>query len=253
MEDFSLLDEEEIMLLVSSGFSLLFTTSFIYSYIKVFRHKLLYTELPIIAISFNYLNNLVWYYYSDSIYHDYMILCFDYNLIISYILIALFLFYEWKEDKIDMFLNIGIFITASWAIKKLLVDILKDDDKIKITCSYSSITFLFTMIEWFYRAYKEKNKNILNIFSGLFLVCSSISWMVYGYQFEELSFLIPNVIGLVIAGIYIRIWFYLRKFENLESPQKDNDMENNINNENKDNLSNSNKTFDEQEKMVKNN
>jgi hypothetical protein len=45
----------------------------------------------------------------------------------------------------------------------------------------------------------------------------------------------------------------LRKFENLESPQKDNDMENNINNENKDNLSNSNKTFDEQEKMVKNN
>jgi phosphotransferase system glucose/maltose/N-acetylglucosamine-specific IIC component len=109
------------------------------------------------------------------------------------------------------------------------------------------------MIEWFYRAYKEKNKNILNIFSGLFLVCSSISWMVYGYQFEELSFLIPNVIGLVIAGIYIRIWFYLRKFENLESPQKDNDMENNINNENKDNLSNSNKTFDEQEKMVKNN
>ena len=255
MDELSLLDEEEIMLLVGSGLSLLFTASFIYSFIKVFRHELLFSEIPIASIAFNYLNNLVWYYYSDLIYHDHMILCYNYNLIISYILFALFMLYEFKEDKIDMFLNIGIIITASWAIKKLMVDILNDDDKAKTIGSFSTICFLFAILGWLYRAYTEKNKKCLNIFSGLLLLCVSISWIVYGYQYEEFSFLIPNIIGFVIAVVYIGIWFYLRKYDNLDLIKKDkDDMELNIkNDDNKEKLPNSNKTNDEEEKILKKN
>ena len=254
-DEINLLDEEEFMLLVGSWFSLFFTSSFIYSFIQVFRHKLLYSEIPIISIAFNYINNLVWYYYSDLIYHDYMIISYNYNLIISYVLITLFMLYEFKDDKIDMFLNIGIIITVSWAIKKLLVDILNDDDKTKTIGSFSTIFFLFAIINWLYRAYKEKNFKSLNLYSGLILVGVSISWIVYGYKYEELSFLIPNIIGLVIAVVYIGIWFYLRKYENLELIKKDkDDMELNIKNDDKkEKLPNSNKTNDEEEKILKKN
>lgn len=253
MEDFSLLDEEEKMLLVTSGFSLLFTTSFIYSYIKVFRHSLNYSQIPIIALSFSYLNSLVYFYYSDLIYHDYMKLCNKISIIISIILIIIYLLYEFKEDKIDMFLNVGIIMAASWAIKKLVIDILKDDDKVKTTCSYSTMAFLSTIIEWFVRAYKEKNRKILNIFSGLFLVLASISWIVFGYIYQELSFLVPNIIGLVLSLAYIAVWLYLRKFGS--SPEENKgaiDIQIKIKNESKEDVTNVHKVNDEEEKMVKN-
>ena len=72
MEELSLLDEEEKVLLIGSWLSLLFTSSFIISYFKICYHKIDYTQMPILVIIFGYLNNLVWYYYSELIYHDYM-------------------------------------------------------------------------------------------------------------------------------------------------------------------------------------
>ena len=174
MEELSLLDNEELTLFIGSCLSLLFTCSFIYSYIKVFCHKLKFSDIPIIALSFCYFNNLVWYYYSDLIYHDYMKTCYSTSKTISFILIIIYLIYEFKEDKIDTFLNFGIIITVAWAIKKLLVDILNDEDKVKIACSFSQLSLITTIFEWIIRAYKEKNTNILNILCPIPLMSVSI-------------------------------------------------------------------------------
>ena len=103
------------------------------------------------------------------------------------------------------------------------------------------------------RAYKEKNRKILNIFSGLFLVLASISWIVFGYIYQELSFLVPNIIGLVLSLAYIAVWLYLRKFGS--SPEENKgaiDIQIKIKNESKEDVTNVHKVNDEEEKMVKN-
>ena len=165
IDDLKLLDEEEITLLVFGILSLLFTCSFIFSYIKVFRHTLHHSEIPTITISFCYLNNLVWYYYSDLRYHDYMKYCFEASIAVCIIMIFIFLYFQYKEDKIDSILNFFIILTSSWAIKKLIVDILDDEDKAKITAGFSIVVLLCSIIGWIISAFNEKNKNILNILS----------------------------------------------------------------------------------------
>ena len=236
MEELSLLDEEEKILLIGSCLSLLFTCSFIISYIKAFRHKIHYSQIPILVITFGYLNNLVWYYYSDLIYHDYMRMANYINYIIYIILMLIYLIYEYKEDKIDTILNILIVITASWAIKKLLIDIFNDEDKVKYSCIFSTVSLFVVFLEWLFRAYKEKNRNILNIFSAFCLISISACYVVYGLKFEELYFFVPNIIGIIIGCIYIGVWLYLkRKYGNIIFEEKEDkeDFDNEINDDKK--------------------
>ena len=254
MDELLLLDNEEKILLVGSCLSLLFTLSFTYSYIKVFRQKMNYNELPILVICFGYLNNLVWFFYSDLIYHDYMKIAYKINFIFSLILIMIYLKYEFGEDKIDTFLNFLIIITASWAIKKLMIDILNDEDKVKIACFFSTISLLITLLEWIIRAYRAKNKNILNIFCALSLLLTSICRIIFGLVYDELSFLVSNIIGLIIAFIYIGVWLILkRKYGDVPEEIKENIKDKDIKNEQNDEKTFKKVVNEEEEKIVEKN
>ena len=253
IDDLKLLDEEEITLLVFGILSLLFTCSFIFSYIKVFRHTLLHSEIPTITISFCYLNNLVWYFYSDLRYHDYMKYCFEASIAISIIMIFIFLYFQYKEDKIDSILNFFIILTSSWAIKKLIVDILDDEDRAKITAGISIFVLLCSILGWIVSAFKEKNKNILNIYSAISLVFLSICGIIFGLNYEELSFFLSNIIGLIVSCIYIFVFYFLKKkygniiITTLDEKKEDiNDMD--IKNRNKDLTQNSSKVYEEDSK-----
>ena len=123
----------------------------------------------------------------------------------------IYLKWEFKEDKIDSFLNFFIILITYWAIKKLMIDIFNDEDKVKISSSFSTIILLITILELVIRAYKEKNKKLLNFFSSLCLMSVSICRIIYGYICEELSVLIPNVFGFIVGSIYIGVWFYLKR------------------------------------------
>ena len=211
MEDLNSLDGEEKLLLLGSCLSLVFTFSFIFSYILVFLHKKNYEEIPLTVIVFGYINNLVWYYYSELIYHQYMQNVNNINYIIYLILIMIYLIYEYKDDKIDTILNFFIVITVSWAIKKLLIDIFNDEDKVKYTSVLSTFSLYFVILELIIRAFKEKNKNILNILTPFCLVATSICHVIYGLIYEESAFFIPNIFGIVIGCIYVGVWLYLKR------------------------------------------
>lgn len=253
IEDLRLLDDEEITLLIFGILSLLFACSFIFNYIKVFRHTLHHSEIPTITISFCYLNNLVWYYYSDLRYHDYMKYCFEASIAVCIIMIFIFLYFQYKEDKIDSILNFFIILTSSWAIKKLIVDILDDEDKAKITAGFSIVVLLCSIIGWIISAFNEKNKNILNIYSAICLVFLSICGIIFGLKYEELSFFLSNIIGLIVSCIYLFAFYFLKKkYGNIimtpldEKKEEINDMD--IKNRNKELTQNSSKVYEEDAK-----
>ena len=211
MEELSLLDDEEIMLLLGSIFSLLFTCSLIYYYINLFFHKLSYSEIPILFMYLAYFNNIVWYYYSIFILHNYMKSCYQIGKIFSLIFIIIYIIFEFKEDKIGSFLNLCIVISVTWAIRKILIDIINDEDKIKISCGFSQLSLISVIFVLIIIAYKNKNIKILNVYSTFPLICLSVVWIVFGLVYEELSFFIPNIIGLIISCVYLGVWFYLKK------------------------------------------
>ena len=155
MFDLSILDEEEIIQLISACFNFLFSLSYIFSLIKFFRHKFTYDSFPIISLFFCYLNNLIWTQYSDIIYHESMKFLFQCSSVISCGVIIIYTLVELRSDIIDSILNILILITSAWAVKKLLVDILKEEEKFKTTCCYSVIILYLSCLEWTFRAHKK--------------------------------------------------------------------------------------------------
>ena len=245
-EDFILLDKEEIILLVFSVLILLFTLSFIFSYIKVFKNKLHYSQIPIFVISFCYINNLVWYYYSILIFHEYMKLCIQISIGLNIIFIIIYLGFEFIVDKIDSIINFCMLMTSYWAIKKTLIDIFGDEDIAKTSGGYSTIILSCSILELIIRAFKEKNKYILNIFNALSLVCVSVCGIIFGLIYNELSFFIPNIIELILACAYIGIWFYLKQKYNFIKNDKIYDIESKY--ENQQTNKNTNKIYEEDEK-----
>ena len=211
MFDLSILDEEELIQLAGACFSLLFSFSYIFSLIKFFRHKFTYDVFPIISLFFCYLNNLIWTQYSDIIYHESMKFLFQCSSVISCGIIIMYSLYELKSDIIDSILNILILITSTWAVKKLLVDILKEEEKFKTTCCYSIIILYLSCLEWTYRAHSEKNTNILNLISAIALLGFAICWVYFGFKYEDKYFLFSNLFGVFTCIIYILIWNKLKK------------------------------------------
>ena len=211
MFDLSILDEEELIQLASSCFALLFSLSYIFSLIKFFRHKFTYDSFPIISLFFCFLNNLIWAQYSDIIYHESMKLLFQCSSVISCGVIIIYSLFELKSDIIDSILNILILITSAWAVKKLLVDILKEEEKFKTTCCYSIIILYLSCLEWTFRSNSEKNTNILNLISAITLLCFASCWVYLGFKYEDKYFLFPNLFGVVVGIIYILVWNKLKK------------------------------------------
>ena len=228
MDELSILDEEEIMLLVGSGLSLLYTISFAYSILKVFLNKLKYSQIPLTVLIFSYLNNIIWYYYSDYLYHTFMQLCYQISNYLIWIYFLIYFVYQLREDKIDMLLNFAIIISSNWVVRKLVVDILDDEMKTKICASLSTFCYLISILEWINTAYLEKNINILNIFCGFSLLFMTICWIIFGFVYEHKSFLIPNILGLIIACVYIGIYFNLKRKYGDKVIEEDN-KENNSN------------------------
>lgn len=220
MFDLSILDEEEIILLVGSCFSLLYTTSFAFSLVKLYRKKFTYDVFPIISLFFCFLNGLMWAQYSDLIYHESMKLIFQISVVIAGIYVALFSLYEILKDIVDTILNVLILVTSTWAVKKLIDDILKEEEKVKMTCAYAIGILYLSSLEWAYRSYAEKNTNILNFLSGFFMFSSAICWVYYGYKYEDKYFLFSNLVGILGGCIYIFVWNKTKKKYGYKVPIK---------------------------------
>ena len=220
MNDLSILDEEEITQLVGAGFSLCFTCSYIISLFKVYKQRFAYEEYPIISLFFCYFNNLMWTKYSDLIYHESMKSLFQYSNIISIVIISLYSLYEIRKDIIDMVLNILILITSTFAIRKLLMDILIEEEKVKMASGYSMIILYLSCLEWIYRAKSAKNTNILNTTSCLFLVGNAVCLTYYGIKYDDKFYIYSNAVGIIVGIIYIITWYYMKKKYGYEVPVK---------------------------------
>ena len=251
MFDLSILDEEEITLLVGSTFYLLYTMSFAFSLIKLFRKKFTYEVFPVISLFFCFLNGLIWTQYSDLIYHESMKFLFQASNIIACGFVVIYSLYEIIKDIIDTVLNVLILVTSYWAVKKLLVDILKEEEKVKMTCGYAIIVLYLSSLEWTYRAYAEKNTNILNLISALFLIFLAACWIFYGFKYEDQYFLYPNLAGLFAGGIYIYAWHKLKKTYGYKVPIKIKKEEKDDKKEDKDKKDEKDKKEEKDNKEVK--
>ena len=116
MEELKLMDAEELFLLSGSIFSLFFTSSYIYYFIKVYKESTNFKDIPIITICCCYLNNFTFFIYSKYILHDSMKFFFFLSTFTSFTFIIIFLYYEYYQDRFDTILNGLLLVIGSLSL-----------------------------------------------------------------------------------------------------------------------------------------
>jgi len=210
LDDLYLLDKEEIILLFGSIGAFIFTCSFLSNYYAIIKGNSHYIEIPIMIIFFCYINNLVFYYYSNYILHSLMSTLYSINCILSFIMLIIYCIYQYKSEKYDSILNSLIVIGITLCMKKFLKKELNYEELVKKYTSYSSYILFIAISYRLYIATKNKNYDIIDISSGIGLLCMNGVYFIYGICYKEKYFFFPNLIGFFLSLVYIIIYCILR-------------------------------------------
>ena len=226
-KDIELLDKEEKLELLSSFLLLLFPISFFVPFIKVFKKKLHYENTPGILVTTWYINSFMWYVYSNILEHDLMKLCYLISGIICLFLMTVYLIYELKDYLVDAILNALIIITGSWALYKMLVEIIQEEQYIKQICASTYTLVILTSLVSLFRANIHKNRLYIPIVSSFALIPGCLSWLLYTCVNQDKYILIPNILGLLFSLIEVHTYYSLKKKygEVLEPPVEEPEQE----------------------------
>ena len=226
-KDIDLLDTEEKLQLLSSFLLLLFPISFFVPFIKVFKKKLHYENTPGILVTTWYINSFMWYVYSNILEHDLMKYCYLVSGVICLFLMTVYLIYELKDYLVDAILNALIIITGSWALYKMLVEIIQEEQYIKQICASTYTLVILTSLVSLFRANIHKNRLYIPIVSSFALIPGCISWLLYTCVNQDKYILIPNILGLVFSLFEVYTYYSLKKKygEVLEPPVEEPEQE----------------------------
>ncbi len=132
------------------------------------------------------------------------------NQIIYCNLIGAILF-ELKKYTLDEILNILIIITGTYSIYRGFTLIIDDDSIIGKICIATSCIVFLSPIQLIYRVIKEKNYNLIPIYTAYISLVSTSCWVVYGIFITDINVIFPNFIGLILAIIQIVIFQNYKK------------------------------------------
>ena len=211
MELFPDLNNEEKILLITGIFSLLYSFSYSFNFCKVILGFINYTETGAYSLVSYYINVTLWYCHSVLIEHEYLQGCYWYSSWIVFVLLNLYLSYEYYFDKFDTLLNFLIILIMHSTLYKIFILMYDDEYKTNIFCGFTQTMHLISLLHWVYKSIINKNARNLNIYVGITLIFYSCSLIVYGEVYQNYFILFPSFGGVSVGLIYIAGWVYLNQ------------------------------------------
>ena len=196
---------------IATCLTMCFYISPVIPFINVFRKKISYEDTPAIIVTTSYVNCLCWYIYGDMIYSNQIKYCNLIGAISSLILVCIYLLFELKKYTLDAILNTLIIITGTYSIYRGFTLIIDDDDIIGKICIATSCIVFLSPIQLIYRVIKEKNYNLIPIYTAYVSLASTSCWVAYGIFITDINVIFPNIIGLILAIIQIVIFQNYKK------------------------------------------
>ena len=198
---------------VATGLTMCFYISPVIPFINVFRGRLHYEDTPAIIVSTSYVNCFCWYIYGDMTFSEQIKICNLIGAISSLALICIYLAYEVKKYTVDAILNALIIISGSYAVYRGLTVIIDDDAIIGKICNGTALMVFLSPIQLIYRVIKEKNYNLIPIYTAWVSLASTGCWVTYGVCLADYYVVFPNVIGIILAITQIIVFLnYKRKY-----------------------------------------
>lgn len=197
-----------------------FYISPIIPFIHLFRGKINYEDTPAIVVTSSYVNCFCWFIYGQLIYSDQIKICNLIGAISSFALVCIYLLYEIKKYTLDAILNFIIIVSGSYAIYRGFTIVIEDDSIIGKICIATSCIVFLSPIQILFRVMREKNYNLIPIYSAFISSIATSCWVVYGIFMTDINVIFPNFIGIILALLQIIIFTrYKKKYTTIDEKE----------------------------------
>ena len=202
---------EELTAWIAGFFTNLFNLTLIYPIIDAFKNKLDFKNVPLLLITLSYFHCLFWLINGKVIFTEPIYICFMISSIICLVPLVIYIITELKRNILDALLNILLLVLIPWGIYKYLTVKLDDDRIISPLCLCASIVFFLYYLYLMFTSSKIQTMNLIDFISSVILLCSSISWIIYGIISIDFYFIISYIIGAVFSSAKIFLYVYNKK------------------------------------------
>lgn len=177
--------------------------------LKLIKGKISTEETPIFLITINYFASLGWNIFGLILNNIFIHLSNLIGCIFLFIFIIIYFYQSSKKDKINSIINFFTLFAITLSLFVYLLLIIKDEF---LTGEVCYILTLFLFISHLYITfnvfYKNNNHNLFSfhIRSTIFLLLSSISWILYNNN-ENIDFIQEiSFIGIIVGFGGVIVW-----------------------------------------------
>lgn len=148
--------------------------------IKIIKNQLKIEEIPIMRLVTNYVISFFWYFYSDKISYSQNKFANKIGIYCSLAGIGIYLYYEFKINKIDSILNALIILFNSLFFYHYYDFILGNLNMFGKISMIVHLVMLLYPIYLIFLTIKHKDYNYIHFYLSLISLAASIFWFIYG-------------------------------------------------------------------------
>ena len=182
-----------------------------FNFIKVLKGKVNFEESPGVYVTTCYVNCFIWFIYGDMIFSDQVKISNMIAALINLIFMLIYLAFELRKYFVDAILNTLILITGSWACYRALTIVIDDDRVVGDICIGTTIIIFISPIQILYKVFKEKNYNIIPVFSAIIYLFTCLFWFVYAIFIKDFYLAFPNLLGIVLSAVEIAVYINCKR------------------------------------------
>ena len=182
-----------------------------FNFIKVLKGKVNFEESPGVYVTTCYVNCFIWFIYGDMIFSDQVKISNMIAALINLIFMLIYLAFELRKYFVDAILNTLILITGSWACYRALTIVIDDDRVVGDICIGTTIIIFISPIQILYKVLKEKNYNIIPVFSAIIYLFTCLFWFVYAIFIKDFYLAFPNLLGIILSAVEIAVYINCKR------------------------------------------
>ena len=196
---------------IAGCFNICFYLTPIFNFIKVLKGKVNFEESPGVYVTTCYVNCFIWFIYGDMIFSDQVKISNMIAALINLIFMLIYLAFELRKYFVDAILNTLILITGSWACYRALTIVIDDDRVVGDICIGTTIIIFISPIQILYKVFKEKNYNIIPVFSAIIYLFTCLFWFVYAIFIKDFYLAFPNLLGIILSAVEIAVYINCKR------------------------------------------
>ena len=189
----------------------LFYISLVTPFLKIFKGQMKYQDAPIFVIYVSYINCILWCLYGEMILSYQIRTCNIIGSISTFILIFIYLSYDFRKHSLDPILTVIIIIYGTYVFYNYFTVIITNNQFIiGNLCVMAKFCVFTSPIQLIYRVIREKNYILIPIYASFVSLISSICWVIYGFTIKNIHVIFPNTIGIILGITQYYVYFYYK-------------------------------------------